>query len=43
MEFKNVAILITEDRNARCTMCCDSRGGVRGKEIKKTEAIIKKC
>ncbi len=48
MEFKNIAILITEDCNARCKMCCDSRGNVRGKTLseKELEIIlgnIKKC
>lgn len=37
MEFKNVAILITEDCNAKCKMCCDSRGCVRGKTLSKIE------
>ena len=26
MEFKGCGILLTENCNARCKMCCDSRG-----------------
>ena len=37
MEFKNCAILLTENCNARCKMCCDSRGLVRGKTLSKEE------
>lgn len=37
MEFKNVAILLTEDCNAKCKMCCDSRGLVRGKTLSNEE------
>lgn len=37
MEFTNAAILITENCNARCKMCCDSRGLVRGKTISNNE------
>jgi len=37
MEFKHIAILLTEDCNARCKMCCDSRGVVRGKTLTKQE------
>lgn len=33
MEFKNIALLITENCNARCKMCCDSRGVVCGKTL----------
>ena len=33
MEFNSIGILITEDCNARCKMCCDSRGLVRGKTL----------
>ena len=33
MEFNSVAILLTEDCNAHCKMCCDSRGLVRGKTL----------
>lgn len=33
MEFNNVAILLTENCNARCEMCCDSRGRVVGKTL----------
>lgn len=33
MEFNNVAILLTENCNARCEMCCDSRGHVVGKTL----------
>lgn len=29
----NVAILLTENCNARCEMCCDSRGRVVGKTL----------
>lgn len=34
MEFKGCGILLTENCNARCKMCCDSRGLVRGKTLK---------
>jgi len=37
MEFKNIALLITENCNARCKMCCDSRGEVCGKTVSSAE------
>lgn len=37
MEFSDVAILLTEDCNARCKMCCDSRGVVKGKTLSEKE------
>lgn len=48
MEFNNVAILITENCNARCKMCCDSRGVVCGKTLSEAELLhvlqdIKEC
>ena len=33
MEFKNIGILITEECNGACKMCCDSRGLVRGQTL----------
>ncbi|MCI6759386.1 MAG: radical SAM protein [Clostridiales bacterium] len=33
MEFKHVALLMTENCNAKCKMCCDSRGVVRGNTL----------
>lgn len=33
MEFKGCGILLTENCNAKCKMCCDSRGLVRGKTL----------
>ncbi|MDK2802859.1 MAG: radical SAM protein [Oscillospiraceae bacterium] len=30
MEYNHIALLLTEDCNARCKMCCDSRGTVKG-------------
>lgn len=48
MEYKNIAILLTGNCNAKCTMCCDSRGIVKGETLSKEnlEKIlynIKKC
>ena len=40
MEFTSVAILITEDCNARCKMCCDCRGIVRGKTLSDEEITL---
>jgi len=37
MEYNSVAILLTENCNASCKMCCDSRGRVRGKTLSKSE------
>lgn len=39
MEFRSLAILLTEDCNAQCKMCCDSRGLVCGKTLTETELI----
>lgn len=43
MEFKGCGILLTENCNARCKMCCDSRGLVRGKTltIEELDLILK--
>ena len=30
MEYNHIAILLTENCNAHCKMCCDSRGEVCG-------------
>lgn len=35
MEYKNIAILLTGNCNAKCTMCCDSRGIVKGETLSK--------
>ena len=48
MEFRSIAILITENCNAKCKMCCDSRGLVCGKTLSETELLhilknIKEC
>jgi len=48
MEFNNLALLLTEDCNACCKMCCDSRGHVRGKTLTDEELAhillnIKEC
>lgn len=40
MEYNSIGILITEDCNARCKMCCDSRGLVRGKTLSMNELDI---
>lgn len=40
MEFKNVGFLITEDCNAKCKMCCDSRGLVQGKTVNEADLNI---
>lgn len=37
MEYNHLGILLTEDCNARCKMCCDSRGLVRGKTLTEDE------
>ena len=37
MEFSHLAILLTENCNAHCKMCCDSRGIVRGKTLTERE------
>lgn len=39
MEYRNIAILLTENCNAKCMMCCDSRGIVKGKTLSKQEII----
>ena len=44
MEFKGCGILlIVKNCNARCKMCCDSRGLVRGKTltIEELDLILK--
>lgn len=33
MEYSSCGILLTENCNAKCKMCCDSRGHVRGKTL----------
>ena len=33
MEYESLAIILTENCNAHCKMCCDSRGEVRGKTL----------
>ena len=33
MEYEKVGILLTENCNASCRMCCDSRGIVSGKTV----------
>ncbi len=33
MEYKNIAILLTGNCNAKCAMCCDSRGIVKGETL----------
>ena len=48
MDFKGCGILLTENCNARCKMCCDSRGMVRGKTLSLEEldlilTNIKEC
>ncbi|MEY8532601.1 radical SAM protein [Blautia pseudococcoides] len=40
MEYKSCGILLTENCNARCKMCCDSRGHVRGKTLSKEELTL---
>ena len=40
MEFNDIAILLTENCNARCKMCCDSRGLVKGKTLSIDELDI---
>ena len=37
MEYNSCGILLTENCNARCKMCCDSRGRVVGKTLTKKE------
>jgi len=37
MEYNYLAIILTENCNACCKMCCDSRGIVRGKTLNFTE------
>lgn len=37
MEFDSCGILLTENCNAKCKMCCDSRGMVRGKTLSMEE------
>ncbi|MGP1530351.1 MAG: radical SAM protein [Treponema sp.] len=37
MEFETCAVLLTENCNACCKMCCDSRGVVRGKTLSEQE------
>lgn len=48
MDFKGCGILLTENCNARCKMCCDSRGMMRGKTLSLEEldlilTNIKEC
>lgn len=40
MEYSSCALLITENCNARCKMCCDSRGLVRGKTMSEDEVLL---
>lgn len=40
MEYDHIAILLTENCNARCKMCCDSRGEVRGHTLSIDELNI---
>lgn len=37
MEYEKVGILLTENCNASCRMCCDSRGIVSGKTVSEQE------
>lgn len=37
MEYSSVGILLTENCNAKCKMCCDSRGEVKGKTLSLSE------
>lgn len=37
MEFNHIALLFTENCNARCKMCCDSRGFVKGKTLSRAD------
>ena len=37
MEYNSCVILLTENCNAKCKMCCDSRGRVIGKTLSKEE------
>ena len=37
MEYNSCGILLTENCNAKCKMCCDSRGRVIGKTLSKEE------
>ena len=48
MEFNHVGVLLTENCNAHCKMCCDNRGEVCGKtlssdELDKILNNIKEC
>lgn len=48
MEYDSCGILLTENCNAKCKMCCDSRGRVVGKTLSKKEldvilSNIKEC
>lgn len=40
MEYKGCGILLTENCNAKCKMCCDSRGLVRGKTLTMEELDV---
>lgn len=40
MEYNYIAILLTENCNARCKMCCDSRGEVKGHTLSIDELNI---
>ena len=40
MEYNSCGILLTENCNARCKMCCDSRGYGKGKTLSKEELKI---
>ncbi|MDE7324114.1 MAG: radical SAM protein [Lachnospiraceae bacterium] len=43
MEYNHIAILLTENCNAHCKMCCDSRGEVCGHTltIEELDIILK--
>lgn len=40
MEYNSCGILLTENCNAKCKMCCDSRGHVRGKTLSIEELTL---
>lgn len=40
MEYNHIAILLTENCNARCRMCCDCRGEVKGHTLTTEELDI---
>lgn len=37
MEYNTLAIILTENCNASCKMCCDKRGKVQGKTLSRAE------